>query len=114
LFAALIHDVKNSGALNSRLEVENDLLYQRYSNKGSYQQRSSFDCALEILEEEFGDLYEESVFGFPTFRKSVKKLVLCTDMESEDKFRSTLSWFDTIIETTFVDEMFSPKQNEAQ
>lgn len=113
LFAALSHDAKHSGASNSRLEVENDLLFQQYANKGSYQQRNSFDCAFEILEEEHCDLYEEIMFGCPTFRTLSKKMVLCTDLESRANFRLTIDKFDALNEQSLGDDLLVRKQTEA-
>eukprot|EP00980_Cylindrotheca_fusiformis_P025822 scaffold14688_cov129-Cylindrotheca_fusiformis.AAC.1 len=70
LFAVLIHDMDHTGVPNSQLVAEGDRLVQQYKQKGAYQHRSSVDSAMEILEDDFGDLYDEIMFGCPRFRKS--------------------------------------------
>jgi class 3 adenylate cyclase len=117
LFAALIHSAKHTGVDNTQLEAENDLIcqIQMYRGKQSYQQRSSFDSAFEMLEEDFEELYEEIVYGCPNFRSIVKKLVVqFTGMESKEKIRSMLETFEKVTEMPSTSARVSKEQREAR
>lgn len=98
LFSTLIHNMDHTGVTNCQLETEGHSFVQQYKRKGAYQQRSSFHSAMEILEDDFAHLYDEIVFGCPTFRQSVKKLVLLlADMESEAKCKEMISSLTLVI-----------------
>jgi class 3 adenylate cyclase len=115
LFAALIHSAEHTGVDNTQLEAENDLICQMYRGKKSYQQRSSFDSAFEMLEEDFEELYEEIVYGCPNFRSTVKKLVVqFTDVESEEKIRSMLETFEKVTDMPSTSARVSKEQHEAR
>eukprot|EP00980_Cylindrotheca_fusiformis_P010980 scaffold2520_cov103-Cylindrotheca_fusiformis.AAC.1 len=112
LFAVLIHDMDHTGVPNSQLVAEGDYLVQQYKQKGAYQQRSSVDSAMEILEDDFGDLYDEIMFGCPRFRKSVKDLVLLdADMESEPE--NVISRLHDVLERPSGDGRLSRQRTEA-
>jgi hypothetical protein len=84
-----------------------------YEGKGSCQQRKSYSTAFELLEEGFGDLYEEIIFGCPNFRRTVRKVVLSADIESEDKLRTMLDKCDRLYAKPCTDQRLSRQQNEA-
>mmetsp|Transcript_22486 Transcript_22486/g.55637 ORF Transcript_22486/g.55637 Transcript_22486/m.55637 type:complete len:1526 (-) Transcript_22486:168-4745(-) len=115
LFAALIHGAQHTGVDNSQLEAENDVIFAMYRGKQAYQQRSSFDCAFETLEEDFEELHEEIVFGCPNFRACVKKLVVnFTDLESEEMLRSMVGNFEKIMAKPSDNERVLKEQREAK
>jgi hypothetical protein len=113
LFSALIHDVKHTGVTNEQLEVENHVIYQKHKKRDSYQERYSFDCALEMLEEDFSELYEEIAFGCPNLRSTVRKVVLSTNMESVHSIRNMSEKFEQVIEKPCVDARVLRDQSEA-
>ncbi|CAJ1947125.1 unnamed protein product [Cylindrotheca closterium] len=115
LFAALIHGVQHTGIDNSRLEAENDVIVAIYRKKRAYQQRSSFDCAFERLDEDFEELCEEIIFGCPNFRASVKKLVVnFTDLENEEMLRAMVENFEKILAKTSKTQRALKEQREAK
>eukprot|EP00980_Cylindrotheca_fusiformis_P023043 scaffold10069_cov69-Cylindrotheca_fusiformis.AAC.12 len=92
LFSALVHNLEHTGVSNSQLVAEGHPLVSQYKMKGAYQQRSSMDSALDMLEDGFEELYEEVSFGCPTFRKSVKNLMIVNgNMESDSNIPTLLS-----------------------
>jgi len=113
LFSALVHNIYYDGVANSQLETENHLVYQLYKGKKSYQQRKSFATALEVLEEDFRDLHEEIAFGCPTFRSSVRKAILSTDIESEDKLHDLLRKCEEQNTKACIDEKAAKTKNES-
>lgn len=114
LFATLVHDLKNIGVSNRQLEIEGHPIVEQYLQKGSYQQRCSMDVALDILEDDFEELYDEIFFGCPAFRKSVKKLmVLDADMEAENTSKFVLREFSQRIEQPCDDGRLSRQRDEA-
>ncbi|CAJ1949482.1 unnamed protein product [Cylindrotheca closterium] len=90
LFAAVIHNVNHSGLKNEQLKASNHIIFQKHKNRGCYQERYSFSSAFELLEEEFPDLYEEISFGYPTFRSTLRKLVLSSNIESAQSVREII------------------------
>ncbi|CAJ1941380.1 unnamed protein product [Cylindrotheca closterium] len=98
LFCVLIHGIGHQGVSNAQLEAEKHLYFQMNEGKGAYQQRHAFITAFELLEEEFADLYEEIIFGCPSFRGSLRKLMLATDIETEEKLLAVVEEYDAITE----------------
>ncbi|CAJ1967262.1 unnamed protein product [Cylindrotheca closterium] len=90
LFSAFIHQVKHTGSTNATLEREKHIVAQMYEGLQSCQERRSVDFAFTLLEDEFGELYDEITFGCPNFRSLVRKAVLCTDLENENTVREML------------------------
>ncbi|KAL3933276.1 MAG: hypothetical protein SGBAC_010469 [Bacillariaceae sp.] len=96
VFAIFVRDIHHLDISDDQLEHECDYLVSHYRGKGAYQQRRSLDVALEILEDDFQQLYEEIFLGCPMFRRGVKKLVVASaEIESESKFKGMLERFDT-------------------
>lgn len=114
LFAALVGHAKHTGVSNAQLETENHILYQIYKDDGSYQQRKSFDYAFRILEEDFQELNEEITFSFPTFRGSVRKVLLSADIDSKHKLKETMDAFVDITSQPCTDDRVSREQNVAK
>eukprot|EP00980_Cylindrotheca_fusiformis_P016138 scaffold4796_cov106-Cylindrotheca_fusiformis.AAC.1 len=114
LFSALVHNLDHTGVPNSQLEAEGHTLVDQYKMRGAYQQRSSMDSALEMLEDDFEELYEEVFFGCPTFRKSVKNLmILDADMESDSNIPALVSNLGHVISRPAGDGRQSRKRSEA-
>lgn len=113
VFSALIHNLNHTGVSNSQLEEEGHALVDQYKMRGAYQQRSSMDSALELLEDDFEELYEEIFFGCPTFRKSVKKLmILDSDMEFDRNIPALVSNLAQDIEQSVGDGRLARKRSE--
>lgn len=91
LFASLIQNVNHVGFKNEQLRATNHIIFQKYKNRDRYQQRHSFSSAFDLLEEDFPDLYEEISFGCPTFRSTMRKLVLSSCIESVQSVREVVS-----------------------
>mmetsp|Transcript_2498 Transcript_2498/g.5915 ORF Transcript_2498/g.5915 Transcript_2498/m.5915 type:complete len:1531 (+) Transcript_2498:81-4673(+) len=95
VFAILVRDIHHNEISDEQLESENHYYVSHYKGKGAYHQRRSLDSALEILEDDFQQLYDEIFLGCPTFRRGVKKLVLASaEIESESKLKAMLERFD--------------------
>eukprot|EP00980_Cylindrotheca_fusiformis_P018898 scaffold6315_cov116-Cylindrotheca_fusiformis.AAC.9 len=114
LFSALVHNLDHTGVPNSQLEAEGHPLVDQYKMRGAYQQRSSMDSALEMIEDDYEELYEEVFFGCPTFRKSVKSLMMLdADMESDNNIPTLLSNLGHVISQSAGDGRQSRKRSEA-
>mmetsp|Transcript_39074 Transcript_39074/g.94478 ORF Transcript_39074/g.94478 Transcript_39074/m.94478 type:complete len:717 (-) Transcript_39074:77-2227(-) len=96
VFAIFVRDIHHLDISDDQLEHERHYLVSHYRGKGAYQQRRSLDSALEILEDDYQQLYDEIFLGCPTFRRGVKKLVVASaEIECESKFKAMLSRFDS-------------------
>jgi len=96
VFAIFVRDIHHSEVSDEQLENENHYYISHYKGKGAYQQRRSLDAALEILEDDFLQLYDEIFLGCPTFRRGVKKLaVVSAEIAVESKFNDMLERFDS-------------------
>eukprot|EP00980_Cylindrotheca_fusiformis_P002004 scaffold444_cov109-Cylindrotheca_fusiformis.AAC.1 len=113
LFSALIHAIKHCGIPNSQLEKDDHLTYQMYEGKDSCQQRRSVDFAFGLMEEDFPDLYEEISFGCPMFKRNVRNVVLCTDLECADKVQAMLDQHNRINRKPDQDQRTAIQQNQA-
>ncbi|KAL3940805.1 MAG: hypothetical protein SGBAC_004721 [Bacillariaceae sp.] len=112
LFAALIHNVDHNGLTNEQLKAANHIIFQKNKNRGCYQERQSFTSAFEVLEEDFPDLHEEISFGYPTFRSTLRKLVLSSNIESVQSIREVIEATKAIDGPT-LDSRRSRQQNES-
>ena len=74
--SALVLDVQHSGVSNTQLKAEGKL-----SGRSSYQERQSLRHALNMLEDDFPDLYDELTFGSPKALNSISRLVLASDSD---------------------------------
>eukprot|EP00980_Cylindrotheca_fusiformis_P018742 scaffold6241_cov129-Cylindrotheca_fusiformis.AAC.19 len=113
LFSALIQCMKHEGVTNAQLEREKSPLCQVYEGKGSYHQRYSITCAFDMLEDEYGELYEEIVFGCPNFRTSVRKTIVSADTETGFKLSTMLANYDRIMQKPRIDHRVVREQKEA-
>ncbi|CAJ1954887.1 unnamed protein product [Cylindrotheca closterium] len=96
VFAIFVRDIHHNEISDEQLEQENHYYVSHYKGKGAYHQRRSLDSALEILEDDFVQLYDEIFLGCPTFRRGVKKLaVVSVAVEVESKFKVMLERFDS-------------------
>ncbi|KAL3941949.1 MAG: hypothetical protein SGBAC_003777 [Bacillariaceae sp.] len=114
LLCIVIHGIGHEGVSNGQLEAEKHLYFQLNQGKGSYQQRYAFNTAVELLEEEFAELYEEIIFGCPSFRGSLRKLMLATDIETEKKLLAIVQEYDAINEKKSMDARGVKEMNEAK
>ncbi|CAJ1965371.1 unnamed protein product [Cylindrotheca closterium] len=113
LFSAFIHRVKHTGSTNATLQSEKHLIAQMYEGQLSCQERRSVDFAFTLLEDEFGELYDEVTFGCPNFRSLVRKTVLSTDLENESTVHKMLGKCEKLNLMDCVDERQSRERNTA-
>ncbi|CAJ1965011.1 unnamed protein product [Cylindrotheca closterium] len=113
LFSAFIHRVKHTGSANATLRSESHPIAQMYEGLLSCQERLSVDFAFTLLEDEFGELYDEISFGCPNFRSLVRKAVLSTDLEHESTVHSMLGKCQQLNSMVCVDERQTRQRNAA-
>jgi hypothetical protein len=82
VFAALVAGLKHQGVSNVQLKLENHALSQMYGQIDAYQERHSAQMALDILSEDFQELYDAILRACPEFLLLVEKAVLAMDRPS--------------------------------
>ncbi|CAJ1941243.1 unnamed protein product [Cylindrotheca closterium] len=114
LFCVLIHGIGHEGVANAQLEAEKHVYFQLNPGRGAYQQRYAFITAFELLEEDFADLYEEIIFGCPSFRGSLRKLMVATDIETEEKLLAIVQEYDALTENESMDARGVKELNDSK
>jgi len=114
LLCVLIHGISHEGVTNAQLEAESHLYFQLNQGKGSYQQRYAFNTAFEVLEEEFAELYEEIIFGCPSFRSTMRRLMLATDIDTEASLSAVIKEYDVLNEKKVADTRGLKQLNQAK
>ena len=76
--AALIRDCKHSGVTDTQLRKEDSFVVQMHGMKNS-QAKYSLSFGLDLLEEEFPDLFRELRWGCPSFLFTIRKAALVRD-----------------------------------